>query len=323
MQNVKVGVIGVGVLGRHHARLYTQCPSADLIGVYDCDRARAAQIAEEFGTRAFDSVEELVGEIEAASVAVPTDRHFDVVSQLFDRGRHALVEKPLAGTVPEARELVEKAARTNLALGVGHVERFNPVLACLNGVSGEPRFIEAQRLASYPPPRPGLHPRGTEVSVVLDLMIHDLDVILDLVQSPVTAVDAVGVSILSPTEDIASAHLQFENGCVANVTASRVSQEQLRKIRLFKSNAYLSLDYGRHTGEMAWLEEGGIRREPVPVHESNALQDELDDFCRSVLARRGGEEASAAEPRVSGLAALKALELADRILNKIHARAQK
>lgn len=314
MKTLNVGVIGVGVLGRHHARLYGECENANLIGVYDASPERAQEIADEFGTKAFSDINELAELTDALSVAVPTNLHFEVVTMLLEKGKHVLVEKPIASDIPEGNKLVALAEEKGLLLGVGHVERFNPVLECLKKAPGKPQFIEAQRLAGYPPPRPGMHPRGTEVSVVHDLMIHDIDIILSMVESPVSSVDAVGVSILSPTVDIANVRLQFENGCVANLTASRVSQDPLRKIRVFKKSAYLSLDYGNHSGEMAMLSPKGISREPVPVKSTNALKDELEDFCTSVIARINGDSV---EPRVSGRAGLKALEVAERIMQSI------
>ncbi len=312
---IKVGVIGVGALGRHHARLYRECPGATLVGVYDRNAETARRVGEELGTAVFSEISELAAAAEALSVAVPTDLHYGVVKELLQQDRHVLVEKPITPTVAEADQLVKLAKQRNLILGVGHVERFNPVLTSLDEIPGEPRYIECQRLATYPPPRPGLRPRGTEVSVVLDLMIHDLDVILALVNSPVKQVSAVGVPVLSPTEDIANAHLVFENGCVANITASRVSQEYLRKIRVFKPNAYLSLDYQEQSGEMAGASDGQVWRKPVPVRACNALQEELQDFCATILeARKTGK---AVEPRVSGAAGQRALELAEEILRVI------
>lgn len=315
---VNVAVIGVGTLGRHHARLYKECGSACLVGIYDLDAARARTVAEEIGAAAFEQMNDLVDAVDAVSVAVPTDLHFEVVKRLLEQGKHVLVEKPITATVLQGEQLVELAERKQVLLGVGHVERYNPVLDCLDKAPGDPLFIEAHRLAAYPPPRPGLRPRGTEVSVVLDLMIHDIDVVLDLVRRPVTQIDAVGVPVLSDSEDIANARIVFENGCVANLTASRVSLEPLRKIRVFKSHAYLSLDYHQRTGEIAYRNDGAIVREPVPVLESNALKDQLEDFCRAVRDVMGGQ--AQARPRVTGHHGLDALRVADRILKSIAAQ---
>ena len=316
MHKVKVGVVGVGALGRHHARLYQECEQADLVGVYDADPDAAGRVAEEVGAQVFTECPELVNAADALSVAVPTDLHYDVVKGLLKSGKHVLVEKPITETIAQARELVRLAVENSLVLHVGHVEKYNPVLSCLDQVPGEPRFIEAHRLAAYPPPRKGKLPRGTEVSVVLDLMIHDLDVLLHLVQSPVRSVDAVGVPVLSPTSDLANARLVFENGCVANLTASRVSADQLRKIRLFKPSAYLSLDYGNHKGEIAYKEGNSIVREEVPVHSRNALKSELEEFCSCVAQVQSG--GNVPESKVSGDKGLAALELAHRVMDSIN-----
>ena len=318
MRTVRVGVVGVGALGRHHTRLYQQCDGVELVGVYDANRDTACRIGAEFGVEVFETADALGSRVDGLSVAVPTDLHHSVVKALLEEGKHVLVEKPIAQTVREARELVELARQKQLVLQVGHVERFNPVLECLERAPGPPRFIEGHRLATYPPPRPGLRPRGTEVSVVLDLMIHDIDIVLSLVDSEIERLDAVGVPVLSRTEDIANAHIVFKNGCIANLTASRVSQEQLRKIRVFKGAGYLSLDYGAHTGELATRSPQGIERGPVPVHDVNALEAELEDFCRCIRAVLDTGEL--ATPRVSGEEGLRALAVAERILQDIARR---
>jgi predicted dehydrogenase len=309
--SVRTGVVGVGALGKHHTRLYAESPLAELVGVTDVDIERAGQIAEEYGCEVFSSVSELAERVDALSVAVPTTEHCEVVSDLLERGTHVLVEKPLATSAAEGERLIEMADRAKVVLAVGHVERYNPVLACLDAVPGPPRFIAADRLASYPPARPGLPPRGTEVSVIHDLMIHDLDVILSLVDCAVVRVDAVGIAILSPTEDIVNARLVFENETVANLNASRVSRDRLRKIRVFKDTAYLSLDYQAQKGEMATVKDGAVEHASVPAGEGNALLCELEDFCRCVRATK--DSGQVAQPRVCGRAGLRALALADRI----------
>ena len=228
-QPVKVGVVGIGALGQHHVRVYSELPGTELVGIYDVDRARAEKLARKHRCGVFDSIEALAAEVSAASVVVPTDLHREVAGYLLEQGVHLLVEKPIAASTSEAEELVALAEQHKCILQIGHIERFNPAFTYLESVADAPRFIEAHRLASYPPPRKGLHPRGTEVSVVLDLMIHDLEVILHLVRSPVKDVRAVGVPVLSPSEDIANVRLLFENGCVANITASRISLEPMRR----------------------------------------------------------------------------------------------
>lgn len=247
---IPVGVVGVGSLGWHHARLYQACTDAHLVGVYDTVAETAQNVADKLGVRVFESMEEMAENVDAVSIAVPTNLHFEIGSTWLDWGKHVLIEKPITESVEEAQRLIAQADAAQLVLQVGHVERFNPVMSYLEAKAHQPRFIECHRLAPYPPPRPGLPPRGTEVGVVLDLMIHDIDLVLALVKSPVERIDAVGVPVLSPTEDIANARIRFENGCVANLTASRVTPEPMRKIRVFQGDAYLSLDYQAKTGEV-------------------------------------------------------------------------
>jgi len=310
--SVRVGVIGTGALGRHHTRLYKECRGAELVGIHDNDPAVAARVAEEFNTRAFSTIDELLQEVDAVSVAIPTTLHHLVVQRILENKIHVLVEKPLTSNVEEAQELVDAASSSGLILHVGHVERYNPVLECLEKIPGPPRFIEAHRLAAYPPERPGLHPRGTEVSVVLDLMIHEIDIVLNLVDSEVISVDPVGVPILSESEDIANVRLKFANGTVANLTASRVSAVPMRRIRIFKNSAYLALDYQEQKGEIAYLQDRRIVREPVPVRKTNALQEELQDFVDCVNSAKEGKNVR--QPRVTGEHGLEALRLANRIL---------
>ena len=308
-RRIKVGVVGVGSLGKSHARIYSELPEAELVGVYDVDAARAEAVAKEYGAKAFADMGELAAQVEALSVVVPTDRHHEVGLRLLDRGVHLLVEKPIAASTGQAEDLVARAQEKQAILQVGHVERFNPVLTFLDGVSHPPRFIEAHRLAPYPPPRPGLPPRGTEVSVVLDLMIHDIEVILHLVRAPVREIRAVGVPVLSPTEDIANVRLEFENGCVANITASRISPERMRKIRVFLEDAYISLDYQNQAGELFRKSAGGIAREEIPIEKGEPLALELRSFLRCVQRRD--------RPVVSGEHAAEALKLAVAITRRI------
>ncbi len=308
---VRLGVIGVGSLGQHHARIYSKAKGATLVGVYDADKKQAAKIAKEHGTRPYETIEELASQVDAASIAVPTDKHFVVAMPLIEKGVHLLVEKPIAATTDEAEKMVTLAQTKKTILQVGHIERFNPVMKYLGDkVSKAPRFIEAHRLAPYPPPRLGLKPRGTEVSVILDLMIHDLEIILHLVRSPVKNISAVGVNVLSQTEDIANVRLLFENGCVANVTASRISLNKMRKIRLFLEDAYLSLDYQNQEGKL--YQRGGligIKWETVPIEKGEPLANELQSFVDCV--------ATHGQPVVSGEQASQALKLAVDIIQKI------
>lgn len=280
-----MGVVGVGSLGQWHARIYSELPDVELVGVCDSNPARAAEIASRYGTRAFASSAELAAEVEAASVVVPTDRHREVFECLAAHGVHQLVEKPIAVTTDEAEAMVRVAQERKLILQVGHVERFNPVMAFLEANLHAPRFIEATRLAPYPPLRPGAPPRGTEVSVVLDLMIHDLEIVLHLVPSTVRDVHAIGVPVLSSTEDIANVRLVFASGCVVNLTASRISQDRLRKIRVFQSDTYVSLDYMNQTGQLCRKTAGGIQVEAVPIEKGEPLANELASFVSCVRER--------------------------------------
>ncbi|MBT3379203.1 MAG: Gfo/Idh/MocA family oxidoreductase [Lentisphaerae bacterium] len=318
MDSIRVGVIGTGALGRHHTRLYGECDGAAMVGVYDASAEAARRVADECSVRAFPTIDDLCGRVDAVSVAVPTDLHHMVVRPLLEKGKHVLVEKPIAQTVEQASDLVQLARENGVVLAVGHVERFNPVLACLSQIPGAPLFIEADRLVDYPPPRPGLKPRGTEVSVVLDLMIHDVDVILSLVDSEIDHVDAVGAPVLSDSEDFAKAHIAFKNGLVADLTASRVSKVPVRKLRVFKQAGYLSLDYGSHAAEVAMALDDTVSRRSLAVAEANALQLELQDFVDSVVAAKQGK---VRPPRVSGEQGLRALRVATRILADIAARA--
>ncbi|MBM4142925.1 MAG: Gfo/Idh/MocA family oxidoreductase [Lentisphaerae bacterium] len=299
---LKLGVFGVGSLGQHHARIYAATEGVELVGVHDLDPARAAAVAGRCGTRAFEKAAALAEAVEAASVAVPTDAHYPLAMDLMDRGLHLLVEKPIAATTEEAEAMVDLARARQIILQVGHVERFNPVMRFLEAHLARPRFIEAIRLATYPPPRPGAAPRGTEVSVILDLMIHDLDIILHLVGSPAAEIRAVGVPVLSPSEDIANARILFANGCVANVTASRISQEQMRKIRVFQEDTYVSLDYRAQAGQLMRRTPSGIRTEAVPIEKSEPLAAELASFVGCVRQRR--------DPVVTARHASEALKLA-------------
>lgn len=308
-RSVRAGVVGVGSLGRHHARIYALLQHVELVGVYDIDQKRAAAVAAEYSTRAFETIEALADAVEAASVVVPTHLHHAVASTLIQRGVHVLVEKPIAATTEEAEDLVRQAQQKGVILQVGHVERFNPVLSFLEERAKNPRFIEAHRLAPYPPPREGLHPRGTEVNVVLDLMIHDLEVILHLVGCPVRDIRAIGVPVLSASEDIANVRLLFESGCVANVTASRISPDRMRKIRVFTADAYYSLDYQNQTGELFRKTATGITREEVPIDKGEPLLLELRAFADCVRRRD--------RPVVSGEHAAEALKLAVDITRRL------
>lgn len=301
---LRVGVVGVGHIGKNHARLYAELASAQFTAIYDSDPANARRWADEFGVVAASSLAEFARSVDAASIATPTPTHFDIARELLTHGKHLLIEKPIAENTAHASELAALAAERALVLQVGHVERFNPVLSALEKRLTNPRFIEAHRLSPYPN-------RSTEIGVVLDLMIHDLEIILHLVRSALQTIDAVGVPVLSRGEDIANARLRFENGCVANITCSRISPEQMRKIRVFQENAYLSLDYQNQTGEMHRRTASGITREEVEIEREEPLKRQLSSFIECAKTGRA--------PKVSGFQATAALELALKITQRIEA----
>src|SRR5207249_3283365 len=302
MKKPRVGVVGVGHIGSNHARLYAEIPSAEFSAVYDVDLLKANAIGRKFSATPAKSLDEFIETVDAASVATPTNTHYDVARSLLAQGKHVLIEKPITDNTAQAGELVELAAQKNVILQVGHVERFNPVLSALEKYLTHPRFIEAHRLSPYPE-------RSTDIGVVLDLMIHDLEIILHLVRSPVQTIDAVGVPVLGRREDIANARLRFENGCVANVTSSRISPERMRKIRVFQEDAYLSLDYQNQSGEIYRREEGKIVRSEVEIEPEEPLKRQLLSFIE--CARSG------VQPKVSGFEATAALELAVEITKRL------
>ena len=331
---VRVAVLGVGSLGRQHARIYAEMHrqgAVELVGVYDTDDALAKAIAAKHGTVALDSVEDAAGAADALSIVTPTVTHHTLAKPLLEQGKHLLVEKPMTDNTDRAAELVRLAKRHDCVLQVGHIERFNPVFQYLREAACEPRFIESHRLSPFPA-------RSMDIGVVLDLMIHDLDIVLAFVRSPVEQVDAAGVRVLSDSEDIANARLRFANGCVANLTVSRVSPESLRKIRVFSGGdvpSYVSLDYREQKGyhyrlarddeaESSLLRKlvagrdsaivsqfGGRRvvREPVPIQRDEPLKVELESFVRCVAEKQ--------EPLVSGESARQAIELALEITSQI------
>jgi predicted dehydrogenase len=302
MKKLRVGVVGVGHIGSSHARLYADLPTGELAAIYDVDLSRANSIARKVGATVAKSLDEFGELVDAASICTPTKSHYEIALPLLERGKHLLVEKPIAENPQHATELAELAARNRLILQVGHVERFNPVLSALEARLTHPRFIEAHRLSPYPN-------RSTDIGVVLDLMIHDLEIILHLVRSPVQNIDAVGIPVLSKGEDIANARIRFENGCVANVTSSRISPERMRKIRVFQEDAYLSLDYEKQSGEIYRRESGKITRDKVPIEREEPLRQQLISFVECAATGR--------EPKVSGFQATAALELAVDITKEI------
>src|SRR5215467_12337587 len=302
MKKLRVGVVGVGHIGSNHARLYAEIPSAEFTAVYDVEPFRSRIIASKFGASSAKSLDDFIGMVDAVSVATPTNTHYEVAHGLLAKGKHVLIEKPITDNTAHATELAELAAGSSLILQVGHVERFNPVLGALEKYLTHPRFIEAHRLAPYTE-------RSTDIGVVLDLMIHDLEVILHFVRSPLWSIDAVGVPVLSKSEDIANARLHFEDGCVANITSSRISPERLRKIRIFQEDAYLSLDYQNQSGEIYRRIGGRITRDRVDIGREEPLKVQLASFVECAATGR--------EPRVSGFQATAALKLAVEITKRI------
>jgi len=302
-QAITTAVIGVGYLGKFHAEKYAATAKAQLIAVVDIDEARAREIGSAVGVESLSDYRYLFGRVKCVSIAVPTRFHYQVARDFIEAGIDVLVEKPLTVDIAEARELVDFAARKGVILQVGHLERFNPAIRRLEGVVKDPKFVECHRLAPF-------IERGTDVNVVLDLMIHDIDVIASLVRSPVQRVEAVGVPVLTDKPDIANARINFANGCIANVTASRVSLKRERKVRFFQADAYISIDYDQKRAQIyhkpapgaGWLD---IRAENIDIKDGDALADEIDSFLDCVRART--------LPLVGGAEALTALEIASMI----------
>ncbi|PYT13726.1 MAG: gfo/Idh/MocA family oxidoreductase [Acidobacteria bacterium] len=303
MPNVRIAVIGAGAFGRNHLRVIHQSQDADLAGILDIDPKRAAEAAAPYGCPVFQALEELAAKADAAIVATPTVTHAQVGSRLIELGLDVLVEKPIAQDPAAARSLLEAAARCGKILQVGHLERFNPAVIALESVVGHPLFFEVHRLSEF-------SPRSLDVDVVLDLMIHDIDIILSLMRRQPEEIRAAGISILSSKVDIANVRLQFPGGCIANLTASRVSTERVRKLRLFQPHEYISLDYSRQDAIRFRVKPPmAIDFAPLPVKKDEPLRLELAGFVESVGTRR--------PPRVTGEQALAAIEVAHSILGKI------
>ena len=305
MQTVRTAVIGVGYLGRFHAQKYAALPGSQLVAVVDADPGARERVAAEVGCRPVGDYREILGQVDAISIATPTPLHFPIARDCLEHGIHVLLEKPVTETPAEARELIEVAARRGRVLQVGHLERFNSAILALEGTLGTPRFIESHRLAPF-------KERGTDVNVVLDLMIHDIDLIQSLVAAPIETIDAVGASVFSQGLDIANARIRYSNGCVANTTASRVSMKTERKLRLFQDDAYVSIDLQqkvltvvRKPAPEAAAAPGQVVIEERSYEQGDALRFEIEAFLRSI--REG------LPPVVSGEDGLRALETAIRI----------
>jgi predicted dehydrogenase len=308
MQTVRLGVIGVGHLGQHHARILSAMEGASLVAVADIDADRAARVGAATKSTALTDWRDMIGTVDAVTIAVPTIAHADVAVECIDAGLSVLVEKPIAATLAEADRIVDAAARKGVSLGVGHTERFNPAAAAALPLVSGPRFIEIHRLSTFPE-------RSLDIDVVFDLMIHDLDIILAMVRSEVASFEAVGVPVLTSKYDIANARLRFANGCIANVTASRISRERVRKIRFFQPDSYISIDYAEQEVEgwrlvrRADAERPGIEGGRLPVVREEPLKRELLDFIGAVRDNR--------RPLVTGEDGRRALALAQQIAERM------
>ncbi|MAM17838.1 MAG: Gfo/Idh/MocA family oxidoreductase [Christiangramia sp.] len=315
---LKAGVLGAGHLGKIHLKLLKQSDKYELIGFYDADHENAKKVAEEFGYRAYSDLDELIADADMIDVVTPTLSHFEVAKKVISAGKHLFIEKPITNTFEEAEKLIALAEKHGVKGQVGHVERFNPAFQSVANRIENPMFIEAHRLAEF-------NPRGTDVPVVLDLMIHDIDVILSVVQSEVRNINASGVSVISDTPDIANARIEFENGCVANLTASRISMKNMRKSRFFQRDAYISVDFLEKVCEVVKMKDApedpddfamilqnaeGVKKQIYfdnpSVSPNNAILDELETFADAIVEDQ--------EPVVTLSQGAKALQIANQVI---------
>lgn len=321
-RKVKVGVIGVGHLGQTHARLLRQIENVDLIGVYDIVKGKAQSISRELNVKAFESIQEISDEAEGISIVTPTSTHHEIAIELIKSGKHCFIEKPISLTAEEAEDICSVANEKRVKVQIGHIERFNPAVLALSNIKLDPLFVESHRLAQF-------KPRALDVAVVLDLMVHDIDLILNFVKSPVTSIDASGVGVISDTLDIANARIKFKNGAVANLTSSRISQRQMRKMRLFQRDAYISLDFadgvaeiyravkpdmsmpvGMNLGTIGIGDSArAITYEQPEAPQVNALKMELEFFIGSILDDK--------QTAVTAEEGLEVLKVADTIVKQI------
>jgi predicted dehydrogenase len=320
---LNICVVGTGHLGKLHTKMFKEIDNCNLVGIYDSNMEQAKQVGEEFNANVFDSIIDLLNQADAVSIAATTSAHYELAKKCLDAGKHIFIEKPITATIPQAEEIVELADSLNLNIQVGHIERFNPALLSMEKYFNDPKFIQTDRLAQF-------NPRGTDVAVVLDLMIHDIDIILSLIKSKVKSIEASGVAVVSDNLDIANARIQFENGAVANVTASRISQKKMRKMRIFQRDGYVALDFVTGVSEVYTLvpvdqkvKEGFISFGEIGVgdkkkrlvyeqpeqKEINALHYELQLFVNSILNNE--------KPVVTGNDGLRALRVAKIIIDKI------
>lgn len=323
-----MAVIGVGHLGKEHARVYTELPGVELVGIVDIQRKQAEKIAQQYKTQYFLNYKEVIDKVAAVSIAVPTKSHYSIAKDFLQHGVHVMIEKPMTGTVLEARELIGISKAKGVVLQAGYIERFNPAIAAIKKLSINPRFIECHRLSPFTF-------RSADIGVVLDLMIHDIDIILHITGAKVKKFDAVGVNVISDKEDIANVRIQFQNGCVANVTASRVSLTSMRKMRLFSEDSYISIDYQKrdaliykkspeltlkalNISEMdvstiadlkSYVFGDLLKIEHIKMDDCEPLKKELESFVDCIVEHK--------EPVVSGEEGLKAIEVANDILCEI------
>jgi len=307
-------VVGVGALGEHHARIYSELPDAELVAVVDIDQEKAQQVASRYHCQSYQRYEEILDSVEAISLAVPTREHARIGVEFLKQDVHVLAEKPIAQNLEEADQLIQAQKKSGALLQVGHSERFNPALLAVKPLVRQPKFFETHRLGIFTP-------RSLDVDVILDLMIHDLDIILHLVDSPIQEIRAVGIPVLTPRIDIANARLQFENGCVANVTASRVSREKIRKLRFFQHLEYVSIDFHKQEVEMFHLQEEGEKRQITErnfeIQRDEPLKLEIQTFLRAIQ----GKKPSGQEPvGCSGEEGKRALALALEVKNSAQVR---
>ena len=323
MERLKIGIVGVGHLGSLHTKMLAEIPDAHLVGLYDIDADKAGRVAREFKTTSFKRLEDLLEAVDAVTIATTTTSHFEIAQLAMSKGKHLFIEKPITQSIEEADKLSRLARERKLLVQVGHIERFNPAILALEKYEIKPMFVESHRLAQF-------NPRGTDVAVVLDLMIHDIDIILSFVKSPVVRIDANGVAVVSESVDVANARLQFENGCVANVTASRISQRKMRKMRLFQRDEYISIDFLEGMAEVfrlvgedepeakgtmmlgelgAGTQKRKIVYEQPQVKETNALKYELQLFIKAIQENRS--------PIIDAEDGKRALEVAHAIMEKI------
>ncbi len=331
MEKTKVGVLGVGHLGRLHASLYKDINSAEVAGIYDINIEKAKKVGEELGLKVFSNVDELLNIVDAVNIVTPTPDHFTSAEKAINNDCHIFIEKPITDEIEQAEKIIQQANEKNIILQVGHIERFNPALLALEDVKMDPIFIESHRLASF-------NPRGTDVAVILDLMIHDLDLILSLVKSKPAKIDASGVGVISKHIDIANARIQFENGCVANITASRISAKKMRKMRIFQQDAYISLDFTDGFSEIYYIpaeeqaafkdgtlafslgeintgeQKKEIKYNKLQRKDINPLKYELESFIDTINTN--------IKPVVSGEDGLGALKLAKEVMKKIDEHTQ-